>query len=602
LNSVQSFFAPQAALAARVSIWNKRLGPALARLAGCTLQKISATDDGTLVLGVYRPGDDRTAVLLSIRRGESGLSLTNVKPPAQNKPGSLVQMARKHLQGRSIAAAYASLDPVAVVLEFHPPRAQGEQEQEEEHGSARRKAKIEADYADCLILDLEARPARVCVARRLEAVPDRYESVALAFEARHPFFESLCEWTLETTKTKRRPTFEVPLLPYCILPSAWAAEATPAVASPQTEGGAAVTAESTAPAGTQAALESAPAAVVLRAPPAPPSQEDSLQVAMTRLPTHVRRSAKTRLQFLERRLLRQRQDMPLSAELDALERRAEGMRANLYMWPKDSPTWYVPRELIESHGLPAVLTLKASERPGDVLTRAFQEVDKLKRRQVELTSRVAESAKAREDFVTLVLRAAQEVQAVREEQGALDPLLAPSVRASREARVALKLPQSAGRLLAQLGLEWTEGSQRTREIGEERARRLPYRSYEASTGEFIRVAKSSADGDAMLRLMPSHHTWVHVMTGEGSHVWLEKPKKLKPSSQAVREASILAIHHSRQSRAQEAEVYVATRGDIDKRKDLAPGKVIVRKAGSLLVRFEDAELQRVLATHKQSTP
>jgi 3'-phosphoadenosine 5'-phosphosulfate (PAPS) 3'-phosphatase len=51
----------------------------------------------------------------------------------------------------------------------------------------------------------------------------------------------------------------------------------------------------------------------------------------------------------------------------------------------------------------------------------------------------------------------------------------------------------------------------------------------------------------------------------------------------------------------EADVYVATRADIDKKKDLAPGKVIVRKAGSLLVRYEDAELQKVLATHGQTS-
>jgi predicted ribosome quality control (RQC) complex YloA/Tae2 family protein len=151
-------------------------------------------------------------------------------------------------------------------------------------------------------------------------------------------------------------------------------------------------------------------------------------------------------------------------------------------------------------------------------------------------------------------------------------------------------------------MEWTEGSQRSREMDEERTRRLPFRTYEASTGEFLRVAKSASDGDAMLRLMPAHHTWVHVMSGEGSHVWVEKPKKAKPSHMAVREAAILAIHHSKQARAMEAEVYVATRADVDKRRDLAPGKVIVRKAGSLLVRYDDAELQKVLGTLQSVSP
>jgi predicted ribosome quality control (RQC) complex YloA/Tae2 family protein len=311
----------------------------------------------------------------------------------------------------------------------------------------------------------------------------------------------------------------------------------------------------------------------------------------------VRRAAKTKLQFLERRLLRQKQDLPPAAEIENLERRAEGMRANLYMWPKDSSTWYVPREVIESHGLPAMLTLKSGERPGDVLARAFHEVDRIKRRRDELLVRLAESTKSHDDFVALILSAGAEITELRERLG-LEGAVSTAAKAGLEAKVALNLPSSAGRLLRMLEMEWTEGSQRTREMEEEKARRLPYRSYEASSGEFIRVAKSASDGDSMLRLMPSHHTWVHVMTGEGSHVWLEKPKKAKPSHQAVREAAILAIHHSRQSRAMEAEVYVSLRADIEKRKDLAPGKVIVRKAGSLLVRYEDEELQKVLSTYQ----
>lgn len=609
MNALQDFFAPHAALSSRLAIWNKRLGHALQRLSqGCSLQKISATDDGYLILSVYKPGDDRSAVLLSIRRGEAGLVLTHTKPPAQSKPSSLVQLARKHLQGRTVKAVYASLEPVAVVIEFHPPRspAPGLEHTEEKGGgkasdatpnafrskeekiSARRKAKEEADDADCLILDLDARPARICVARKLDTVPDRYSQLREAFAGTDaPMFESLCEWSLDWTKTKRRPTFDVPLLPFCVLPSALE---TP----PQTTSAPTPSVELGEPkddmANTGANTE-------------PHTAEESLQTALACFPTHVRRAAKTKLQFLERRLLRQKQDLPPAHEIELLERRAEGLRAHLYMWPAGSPTWYVPREVIEEFGLPAMFILKQGERPGDLLTRAFGQIDKLKRRQQELTLRVLESTKQLEAFVSLVLVAAKDVRAKRAElTGALDK--SPQERGTQdvsrgatEARLALHLPATAGRLLTQLEIEWTEGSQATRAVEEERARRLPYRTYEASTGEFIRVAKSAADGDAMLRLMPSHHTWVHVMTGEGSHVWLEKPKKSKPSSQAVREAAILAIHHSRQSRSMEADVYVATRADIDKKKDLAPGKVIVRKAGSLLVRYDDAELQKVLATY-----
>jgi predicted ribosome quality control (RQC) complex YloA/Tae2 family protein len=77
-------------------------------------------------------------------------------------------------------------------------------------------------------------------------------------------------------------------------------------------------------------------------------------------------------------------------------------------------------------------------------------------------------------------------------------------------------------------------------------------------------------------------------------VWLEKPKGSKPSETAVREAAMLAIHHSKLSRAQEADVYIALRGDLDKRKDLPPGKVLVRRSEHRFIRYTQNELQNFL--------
>jgi predicted ribosome quality control (RQC) complex YloA/Tae2 family protein len=150
------------------------------------------------------------------------------------------------------------------------------------------------------------------------------------------------------------------------------------------------------------------------------------------------------------------------------------------------------------------------------------------------------------------------------------------------------------RLLSTLEVTWTVGQQKSAALAAEKERRLPYRSYSTSTGEFLRVSKSAADADAMLKLMPSHHTWVHVVTGEGSHVWLEKPKGAKPSDTALREAAMMAIHHSKLSRAQEADVYIALRGDLDKRKDLPSGKVLVRRSEHRFVRYTQTELQNFL--------
>jgi predicted ribosome quality control (RQC) complex YloA/Tae2 family protein len=219
-----------------------------------------------------------------------------------------------------------------------------------------------------------------------------------------------------------------------------------------------------------------------------------------------------------------------------------------------------------------------------VVNAAFEELDKLGRRRSELERRVEESRTALERFESAVLQAGADIAALPEEERTSTLSLARAV-----AHLA-----AVQRLLGQLEVTWTAGQQKSAAQEAERERRLPYRSFKASSGEFIRVSKSAADADAMLKLMPSHHTWLHVVTGEGSHVWLEKPKGAKPSDTALREAAILAIHHSKQTRAQEADVYVALRGDVDKRKELSPGKVIVRRSEHRFIRYSQMELQAFL--------
>ena len=94
--------------------------------------------------------------------------------------------------------------------------------------------------------------------------------------------------------------------------------------------------------------------------------------------------------------------------------------------------------------------------------------------------------------------------------------------------------------------------------------------------------------------MPSNHYWFHVLTGEGSHVWLEKLKgEKKISPFAMREAGILAVHHSKHSRAQNAEIQFATRADIEKKKNLPVGKVLVRRCETFLIRYDSEELKKI---------
>lgn len=557
---IPKFFQDLAPQGARLGLWQKKLTVVFERLRNSTVQKISASDEGFLILNLYKPGAPRDPALISIQRTGSGLSLGTARPMTQAKPNSIVQMARKYLQGRRIQQILLSLEPLVIVFEFAPP---SEKLLEEFTWTE--------DSPNCLILDLESRPARVCVSTKHSHVLERYADQCQGFEEGGDFFESHCEWSLENTKTKRRATFAHPLVTSCIF-------AGPAQLEQQQYEEAPVQKEAPAPIAMSAVTEEAkPSSEV-------PAIELTLQAALNLLPTHVRRTARTRLQFLERRLHRQKADLPSSAHLDQLKHRAEGLRAHIYMWPKGFPQWHVPPDLIESAGLPAILTLKPGQSPGDVLTAAFDELDKLQRRRSELEKRIEESRLALERFADQIIRAGTDIRSLP------DDVRLQQLSLAREVRHLVTVQS----LLNQLEVSWTPTGERAAAQEAERERRLPYRSFVATSGEFIRVSKSAADADAMLKLMPAHHMWVHVISGEGSHVWLEKPKGAKPTEAALKEAAMLAIHHSKQTRAQEADVYIALRGDLDKRKDLPIGKVIVRRSEHRFIRYSQLELQAFL--------
>ncbi|MFZ9519655.1 MAG: NFACT RNA binding domain-containing protein [Silvanigrellaceae bacterium] len=574
--AIPRFFQDLAPQWARLGLWQKKLTVVFERLRNSTVQKISASDEGFVILNLYRPGAPREPALISIQRTGSGISFSNAKPTSQNKPNSIVQVARKYLQGRRIEQVLLCLDPVAVIIEFAAPGGKLLEEQE-----------WTPDSPNCIIIDLDSRPARVCVATKHSSVPNRYADQCSGFESGGDFFESHCEWSLENTKTKRRATFTHPLVTSCIV----GGEASMAANSvSDTASAASIGQETEKEDFFQTEISKFPQPVTAGAesqnfelikPSVTQQPEMNLQFALNLLPTHVRRAARTRLQFFERRLQRQKTDLPVASVMDNLKRRAEGLRAHIYMWPKDFPQWHVPPEIIESAGLPAILTLKHGQSPGDLVTAAFDELDKLARRRNELEKRIEESRLALERFADQIIQAGADIFALPEE-----------VRSSRLALARdVQHLVTVQRILTQLEVSWSPVGEKQSAMEAERERRLPYRSFRATSGEFIRVSKSAADADAMLKLMPAHHTWVHVMTGEGSHVWLEKPKGAKPSDTALREAAILAIHHSKQTRAQEADVYVALRADLDKRKDLPPGKVLVRRSEHRFVRYSQMELQ-----------
>lgn len=551
---IPSFFQETAPTVARLAVLNRKFGVTLDRLRGCTLQKVSASDEGYVILHVYRPGE-RSVVVFSIRAGHSGVILEDIKPVSQQSPNAFVQIARKYLLGRRIVNGYALMSPSGLVLEFSPPSS--------DHPE--RETLLEGP--DCLVLDLDTRPVRVCLTKKWDTVPQRYGHVASHFSAGSDFFESFCEWSLQNTKTRRRATFEEPVVGYCILTYLLPPEA---------------------PRSDPTSLHRSMLAVAKK----PSAETMKLEMALTYLPSHVRQAARTRLRFLIRRLNRQRGDLPPVGGIERQEKVAQGLRASIYLWPKEKFQWYVPPTVIAEYGLAPLYELDQGEKPGDIVNMAFRRLEKLSRRREELLKRIEKSENALAEFEKIVRAVALQVRETLASYSREEP--ASWKNSEKDVLSSRIRSPEVERLCHLLDVSWSEAVQRRRIVDVEAVRRLPYRSFRASTGEFIRVAKSARDGDLMLKLMPSNHVWIHVLIGEGSHVWLEKPKRRKPTDLAVREAAILAIHFSRLSKTLGGEVRVATRADVEKKKDLPPGKVLVRRCQTSIYRYAADELRRIL--------
>ena len=548
---------------AQLAIWTRKFSGPLHRAQNTSLQKITASEHGQLILSLYKPGDDRSTVLLSMKKGESGISTTHLKPLPLKQPNSIVQIARKYIHGRKIISSYAAMSPICIILEFGEPNKQLENYDEILEGP------------NVLILDLDSKPPRIILAKKYDKIPNRYVTdCGNHFSQGEPFFESWCEWSEDNTKTKKRACFLYPIISYCPMPQP----------EENIE---------------KKIADTSPIPIIKTNKNISTSSPTTLTSALEILPTHIRRSARTKLQFLARRITKQKIDLPDNNEISRLQKQSEGLKTNLYLWPAHSLIWYVPPQFIEEFGMPAFYSLKKHEKPGDILNKIHHEIDILKRRKQELTVRIAESIQAEYDFQKLISDSADELKFF------IDKYTNENFHLQKDSSKFSKyvldlilekeeLP-SVSKLCRTLDISLTEGKQE-KKIRDEKEGRLPFRVYFSSTGEFIRVSKSAEDGDKMIKMMPSNHTWLHVLTGEGSHVWLEKPKGgKKASQQAIREASILAVHHSKHSRAQSAEIQIATRGDIEKRKNLAPGKVLVRRCETMLIKYDNSELQKLTA-------
>jgi predicted ribosome quality control (RQC) complex YloA/Tae2 family protein len=113
----------------------------------------------------------------------------------------------------------------------------------------------------------------------------------------------------------------------------------------------------------------------------------------------------------------------------------------------------------------------------------------------------------------------------------------------------------------------------------------------------ITIGRDASESDQIVKSAAAHDWWVHIAGGgHGSHAIITGAATRQIlSSEAFRDAAILALHFSDRSRAHEGEVYVARRQQIKKRKGMPPGLWLIERAETRLVRYNADDVAAVFA-------
>ncbi|WP_419185758.1 NFACT RNA binding domain-containing protein [Rohdeia mirabilis] len=127
------------------------------------------------------------------------------------------------------------------------------------------------------------------------------------------------------------------------------------------------------------------------------------------------------------------------------------------------------------------------------------------------------------------------------------------------------------------------------------APRTCYRRFESAAGTEILVGRSARDNDELtLKVARGNDLWLHTADTPGSHVVLRVERGREPADEDVLDAAHLAVHFSPLKNAARADVHVAFRKQIHKRKGAPAGLVNLSGGRTRSVRMEPERLKRLL--------
>jgi predicted ribosome quality control (RQC) complex YloA/Tae2 family protein len=119
----------------------------------------------------------------------------------------------------------------------------------------------------------------------------------------------------------------------------------------------------------------------------------------------------------------------------------------------------------------------------------------------------------------------------------------------------------------------------------------------AAGGFEIWVGRNDEGNDYLTtRLARGNDLFFHLEGWPGSHVILRTEGRTDPPPESVLDACELAVHFSKQAKANRADVHVAAVKDVKKPRGAKPGLVYVRRGKTVHLRRDPKRLERVLAS------
>jgi len=136
-----------------------------------------------------------------------------------------------------------------------------------------------------------------------------------------------------------------------------------------------------------------------------------------------------------------------------------------------------------------------------------------------------------------------------------------------------------------------------------RAPRLPYLTFRVHGNREVWVGRGARDNDELtFRIARGNDLWLHTADCPGSHVILRLGKGEEPDPEALQEAALLAVHFSPARDHGSAPVHVARRKQVHKPRGAKPGLVTLSGGRILQVRAQQARLDCLLRSRRDSHP